>query len=101
MRFLVRWQLGLLLVVAAGLGLLFGLSSYAGLASRVFTPSAGPYFGPRRDLLAVALTPARYHEQQPQLPPNKKTHGQGSDCSVRLRKVASQKKTKRRSYGAT
>jgi hypothetical protein len=60
MRFLVRWQLGLLLVVAAGLGLLFGLSSYAGLASRVFTPSAGPYFGPRRDLLAVALTPARY-----------------------------------------
>lgn len=60
MRFLIRWQLGLLLVVAAGLALLFGLTDYAGLAHRVFAPSAGPYFGPRRDLLAVALTPARY-----------------------------------------
>jgi hypothetical protein len=60
MRFLSRLQLGLLLVVAAGLGLLFGLTDYAGLASRVFTPRVGPYFGARRDLLAVALTPARY-----------------------------------------
>jgi len=60
MRFLIRVQLGLLLGVALGLGLLFGLGDYAGLASRVFTPGAGPYFGARRDLLAVALTPARY-----------------------------------------
>jgi hypothetical protein len=60
MRFLIRVQLGLLLGVAAGLGLLFGLGDYAGLASRVFTPATGPYFGARRDLLAVALTPARY-----------------------------------------
>ncbi len=60
MRFLIRWQLGLLLTVAAGLALLFGLTDYAGLARRVFTPAAGPYFGAYRDLLAVALTPARY-----------------------------------------
>lgn len=61
MRFLLRWQLGLLLTAAAGLALLFGLTDYAGLARRVFTPVAGPYFGAHRDLLAVALTPARYH----------------------------------------
>ena len=60
MRLLIRWQLALLLVAAGGLGLLFGLSDYAGLARRVFAPSAGPYFGARRDVLAVALTPARY-----------------------------------------
>lgn len=60
MRFLLRWQLGLLLAAAAGLALLFGLTDYAGLARRVFTPAAGPYFGAHRDLLAVALTPARY-----------------------------------------
>ena len=60
MRFLIRWQLALLLVAAGGLGLLFGLSDYAGLARRVFAPSVGPYFGARRDLLVVALTPARY-----------------------------------------
>lgn len=61
MRFLLRWQLGLLFAAAAGLALLFGLTDYVGLARRVFTPAAGPYFGARRDLLAVALTPARYH----------------------------------------
>ncbi len=60
MRFLLRWQLGLLLTVTAGLALLFGLTDYAGLARRVFTPAAGPYFGAYRDQLAVALTPARY-----------------------------------------
>ena len=42
MRFLIRWQLGLLLAVAAGLALLFGLTDYAGLAHRVFAPAAGP-----------------------------------------------------------
>jgi hypothetical protein len=61
MRFLIRWQLGLLLAAAAGLAVLFGLTDYAGLARRVFTPVAGPYFGAHRDLLAVALTPARYY----------------------------------------
>jgi hypothetical protein len=60
MRFLSRLQLGLLVGVASGLALLFGLQAYAGLASRIFAPDAGPYFGARRDLLAVALTPARY-----------------------------------------
>jgi len=60
MRFLIRWQLALLLVAAGGLALLFAMNDYAGLARRVFTPAAGPYFGPRRDLLVAALTPGRY-----------------------------------------
>jgi hypothetical protein len=60
MRFLFRFQLWLLLVVTTGLGLLFWLEAYADLAAQVERPRFGPYFGLRRDMVPVALTPARY-----------------------------------------
>ena len=60
MRFLFRFQLWLLVVVTTGLGLLFWLQAYADLATQVVRPRFGPYFGLRRDLVPVALTPARY-----------------------------------------
>jgi hypothetical protein len=60
MRFLVRFQFWLLLVVAGGLGLLFWLQAYSGLAEHVVRPEFGPYFGLHRDMVPVALTPQRY-----------------------------------------
>ena len=58
MRFLSRFQLGLLLVAALALTLLFGFSTYAGLAGYPTGPRSA--WGLRPDWTAVALTPARY-----------------------------------------
>lgn len=56
MRFLLRFQLLLLLVAAAGLALLFGCTSYADLLARG-SASHFSYFG---QVVVVPLTPARY-----------------------------------------
>ena len=60
MRFLLRLQLGLLLLAAGGLALLFGLRDYASLAAQVQRPPYGPYFGLGPLGEEVVLTPARY-----------------------------------------
>jgi hypothetical protein len=61
MRFLLRFQLGLLLLAAGGLGLLLGLRGYASLAAQVLHPSTGGYFFDlARGVGLVALTPQRY-----------------------------------------
>ena len=61
MRFLLRFQLGLLLLAAGGLGLLLGLRGYAGVAQQVLHPPTGGYFFDlARGVGPVALTPSRY-----------------------------------------
>ena len=56
MRFLVRFQLLLLSVAAAGLALLFGFTSCADLLAR----GAASHFGLFGQVVVVPLTPARY-----------------------------------------
>ncbi|MDO7886298.1 hypothetical protein [Hymenobacter cheonanensis] len=60
MRFLLRFQLTMLLAAAGGLALLFGLRDYASLAALVRQPRFGPYFRLVPTVEAVALTPGRY-----------------------------------------
>jgi hypothetical protein len=56
MRFLIRFQLLLLVVAAAGLALLFGLTDYADLLAR----GTRSGFGSFGKIVVVPLTPARY-----------------------------------------
>jgi hypothetical protein len=60
MRFLLRFQLLMLLAAACGLALLLGLRGYACLAAQVMHPRFGIFFGLRRDVVPAALTPLRY-----------------------------------------
>jgi len=60
MRFLIRWQVLMLLVAAGALALLFRQCDYAWLAGQVRYPAVGPYFRPVPEPVAVALTPGRY-----------------------------------------